>query len=194
MQAVSFFIRRVNRLRESCLEPQRIEDTHQRVGRPARLRVSGRQQRQRHHLGGAGRCPAGYAGRLSQARRHVAATPAAAGGRPAHASHRGRRQSLVLPVCIDPESRGCGIRGRLARLRLERPDDSLQASAAGRWPRCQTIGVGRILFIHDECQAHPAEGRPEGLPCPELASCPLQSPGVPPSRPQSWQHCGNAPH
>ena len=27
----------------------------------------------------------------------------------------------------------------LARLRLERPDDSLQASAAGRWPRC----VGR---------------------------------------------------
>ena len=107
--------------------------------RPARLRVSGRQQRQRHHLGGAGRCPAGYAWRLSQARRHVAATPAAAGGRPAHASHRGRRQSLVLPVCIDPESRGCGIRGRLARLRLERPDDSLQASAAGRWPRC----VGR---------------------------------------------------
>ena len=90
-------------------------------------------------MGGAGRCPAGYAWRLSQARRHVAATPAAAGGRPAHASHRGRRQSLVLPVCIDPESRGCGIRGRLARLRLERPDDSLQASAAGRWPRC----VGR---------------------------------------------------
>ena len=23
--------------------------------------------------------------------------------------------------------------------------------------------------------------------------CSLQSPGVPPNRPQSWQHCGNAP-
>ena len=35
--------------------------------------------------------------------------------------------TLVLPVCIDPVPRGSRIRGNVARLRLERPDDSLQA-------------------------------------------------------------------
>ena len=37
-------------------------------------------------------------------------------------------------VCIDPAPRGRGIRGNLARLRLERPDDSIQGPAAGGRP------------------------------------------------------------
>ena len=98
--------------------------------------VSGRRQRQRDHLGRAGRCAAGCRGRLSAARRHAVAAPAAAGGRPAHASNRGRRQSVVPSVGVDSEPRGCGIRGDLARLRLERPDHSLQAPAAGGRTGC----------------------------------------------------------
>ena len=44
-----------------------------------------------------------------------------------------------LPVRIDPAPRGGGIRGEVARLGLDRPDDSLQAPAADRRPGC----VGR---------------------------------------------------
>ena len=53
----------------------------------------------------------------------------------------GRRESLVVPVRIDPAPRGSGIRGKVARLRLERPDDSLQAPAAGRRSGCVVQGA-----------------------------------------------------
>ena len=49
-------------------------------------------------------------------------------------------------------------------------------SAAGSLPWCTTRDLGQYLpstprseVPHDELQAHPAEVRPEGLPCPELA-------------------------
>ena len=70
------------------------------------------------------------------------APPRAAGSRAAHASNGGRRQSLVVLVGIGPVPRGSGIRGNLAWLRLERPDDSLQAPAAGRRPGCVARAAG----------------------------------------------------
>ena len=62
--------------------------------------------------------------------------PQAAGGCPIDAIDRGRWESLVVPVRIDPPPRGGGIRSPLAWLRLDTPDDSVQAPTAGRWPGC----------------------------------------------------------
>ena len=55
--------------------------------------------------------------------------------------------------------RGGGIRGNLARLRLERPDDSLQAPAAGRRPGSVGRSAGQV---RSGSEARRAERCPSG--------------------------------
>ena len=62
--------------------------------------------------------------------------PRPPGAVPLMQAGRGRWESLVLPVRIDPPPRGGGIWSPLAWLHLDPSDDSIQAPTAGRWPGC----------------------------------------------------------
>ena len=136
MKSISFSITQVNRLR--CQRPVlRLRHAPAQAGiRPACLRVQVRSRRQRDHLGGAGGRLKVLPGQQFRATRQSIGPSEATGNHPINASDQGRRESLVVPVRIDPPPRGGRTRGPSARLRLDPPDDSGQAPAVGRQPGC----------------------------------------------------------